>query len=147
MTPVCVRDRPLLNDRQMDALYHAQYAPIPNFATLPNSVRLVQPRNTRKRTLCGTEMAVEWGFHAFQPMIAHPKISAYGRRTHASEMPGGFLRADFGVPRMRVSVFSVVDTLRKSLTPRLGRDCGADENRATEAIHLALGLAWASGLP
>ena len=76
---------------------------------------------SRKRTLCGTEMAVEWGFHAFQPMIAHPKISAYGRRTHASEMPGGFLRADFGVPRMRVSVFSVVDTLRKSLTPRLGR--------------------------
>ena len=36
LTPVCVRDRPLLNDWQMDALYYAQYAPIPNFATLPN---------------------------------------------------------------------------------------------------------------
>ena len=35
LTPVCVRDRPLLNDWQMDALYYAQYAPIPNFATLP----------------------------------------------------------------------------------------------------------------
>ena len=35
LTPVCVRDRPLLNDWQMDALYYVQYAPIPNFATLP----------------------------------------------------------------------------------------------------------------
>ena len=62
-------------------------------------------------------MAVELVFHAFQPMIAQPEISVDGSWTHASEMPRGFLRADFGVPRMRVSVFSVVDTLRKLLTP------------------------------
>ena len=37
LTPVCVRDRPLLNDWQMDALYYAQYAPIPNFVTLPKN--------------------------------------------------------------------------------------------------------------
>ena len=35
LTPVCVRDRPLLNDWQMDACCHTQYVPIPNFATLP----------------------------------------------------------------------------------------------------------------
>ena len=82
-----------------------------------SSVRLVRPRNTRKRTLCGTEMAVEWVFHAFQPMIAHPKTSVYGRWTYASELPEGILHAAFCVPRMRASVCSVVDILRKLLTP------------------------------
>ena len=79
-----------------------------------NSVRLVRPRNTRKRTLCGTEMAVEWVFHAFQPMIAHPKTSVYGRWTHASELPEGLLHAAFCVPRMRVSVCSVVKNPNRS---------------------------------
>jgi hypothetical protein len=55
-------------------------------------------------------------------MIAHPKTSVYGRWTHASELPEGLFRAAFGVPRMRVSVFSVVDTLRKLLTPKMS-DC------------------------
>ena len=59
--------------------------------------------------LCGTEGAGERGLRASQPQIApFFKTSGQGRRSHASEVPEGLLRAAFGAPLTRASVFSVV---------------------------------------
>ena len=59
--------------------------------------------------LCGTEGAGERGLRAFQPQIDHLfKTSGQGRRRHVSEVPEGLLRAAFGAPLTRASVFSVV---------------------------------------
>ena len=63
MTPVCVRDRPLLNDWQMDALYYAQYAPIPNFATLPTfDGRELHPSKEEKAARIGASLVSNHSF-------------------------------------------------------------------------------------
>ena len=58
--------------------------------------------------LCGTERAGERGSTHFSRNSPPSKTSVHGRWANASEMSEGLIRAVFGVPRMRVSVCSVV---------------------------------------
>ena len=90
-------------------------------------------------SLCGTEVAREEAFHAFQPQFAHSKYRHMEDGWHASGVSEGLFRADFCVPRTRASDISVV---QKSPT-LLRRNCAGPKCAGPKIVKFALVIAAA----